>query len=440
MAIALIVAPMGNGTSIYHFGIFDYDGGLRVRRFPKESGEGALKEGYSFPDVIYRWDTSEAVYDGSATYGSEACEVDSPSGRAYPFEPDAQFYIADFVGPSKALSPREVLKRQIAKAEALGFRARAAFECEFTVLNETAESLRAKNYENPVAWAPDNRCWSADSAGVYSGFVNGLEAVMKTLDVPLFGFGTELGPGCFEATLAATDPLKAADDYGLFRTFTKTYCRRQNLTASFLAQLGKGFQGLSGHINLSLTDRNGKPVFPGTRDGMSETMRHFIGGLLTLLPECAALCSHTVNAWRRMVPGNWAPRTPSWDFNNYGVAVRVITGAPETTRIEFRVPAADTNPHLSLALALGAGLWGIENKVPLPERASGDVRSFVPKGLRALPRNLGEAAERLVDCKEAHALFGSAFVSHFAMTRSHEDNVLRRAVSAEERARYLEAI
>jgi hypothetical protein len=111
---------------------------------------------------------------------------------------------------------------------------------------------------------------------------------------------------------------------------------------------------------------------------------------------------------------------------------------PETTRIEFRVPAADTNPHLALALALGAGLWGIENKIALPERATGDVRAFLPEGLRALPRTLLEAAERLAASAVAKELFGAAFVDHFVMTRKHEDASLHRAVSAAERARYLE--
>lgn len=431
---------MSTPAATYHFGIFDYDATLRVRRFPSIQGAAALAEGYSFPNVLYRWDTGEAVYDAAEKFGSEPCAADPHTRRSYPFEPEALFYIADFTGPSAALSPREVLKRQIGRAASQGFHARAAFECEFTVLNETAESLRAKHYENPIAWAPDNRCWSADSAGVYAEFVTGLEAVMATLNVPLYALGTELGPGCFEATFEAVEPLKAADDFGLFRNFTKTYCRRKGLTASFLAQLGHGFQGLSGHLNLSLSDLHGKPLFPGGDDGMSATMGHFIGGLLTLLPECAALCTHTVNAWRRMVPGNWAPRTPSWDINNYGVAVRVANDRPETTRIEFRVPAADTNPHLALALALGAGLWGIENHMALPERAAGDVRSFVPKGLRALPRSLGEAAERLAGCAAAKDIFGATFVDHFVMTRIHEDNVLRRAVSATERARYLEAL
>ena len=74
------------------------------------------------------------------------------------------------------------------------------------------------------------------------------------------------------------------------------------------------------------------------------------------------------------------------------------------------------------------------------DSATGDVRSFVPKGLRALPRSLGEAAERLAACAAARDIFGSTFIDHFVMTRTHEDDVLRRAVSAAERARYLEAI
>lgn len=432
---------MTRSFATYHIGIFDYDAALRTRRLSAIAAEAAFKSGYSFPNVLYRWDTAENVYDFTEWFGDEVCDVERDQPRVYPFEPDAGLVIADFAGPSRDLSPRGVLRRQIAAMHAMGFAARAAFECEFTVLDETAQSLRAKNYEGLNAWAADNRCWSADAAGIYSEFVTGLEELMTILNIPLYGLGTELGPGCFEATLTAGEPLRAADDYALFRTFTRAYCRRKGLTASFLAQLGKGFQGLSGHLHLSLIERDtSRPAFPGNRDGMSPVMEHFVGGLLTLLPECAAMCAHTVNAWRRMVPGNWAPRTPSWDFNNYGVAVRIVRDNPETTRIEFRVPAADTNPHLALALALGAGLWGIENRVQLPERAVGDVRSFVPQGLRALPRTLLEAAERLEGSETARKLFGGAFVEHFVMTRKHEDASLRRSVSAEERARYLEAI
>jgi glutamine synthetase len=228
---------MTSSPSTYHFGIFDYDATLRARRLPAKQGEAALKGGYSFPNVLYRWDTGESVYDFTEWFGDEACAIEASTRRAYP-SARCRAYIADFTGPRRH-SPRQVLKRQIARAESLGHR-QTAFECEFTVLNETAESLRAKHYERPVAWALDNRCWSADSAGVYADFVTGLEAVMKTLGVPLYGLGTELGPGCLEATLEATDPLKAADDFGLFRNFTWTYCRCQGRL--FLAQLGQDFQ------------------------------------------------------------------------------------------------------------------------------------------------------------------------------------------------------
>jgi glutamine synthetase len=252
-----------------------------------------------------------------------------------------------------------------------------------------------------------------------------------------------LGPGCLEATLLARDPLTAADDFALFRGFTKTFCRKRGLTASFMAQLGQGFQGQSGHLHLSLHDiKTAAPVFADARDttGMSAAMRHFIGGMLRLLPDLTALCAHSVNAYRRMVPGNWSPRTPTWGLRNFSVAVRAVTGDAATTRIEFRVPAADTNPHLSMALALGAGLWGIEHRIEPPPPAEGDARGFVPEGLRPLPRTLHEAADRLDASKDARALFGDGFIDHFVMTRRHEDAALRRHVSAFERARYLEAL
>jgi glutamine synthetase len=431
------------GIQTVHVGILDLDSSLRERRLPLARAAEAFRGPYSFPNVVFKWDTSESVYDPTDTYCDEAAAIDPASGRSYPFEPEAAIFLAEFTGPSAPMAPRGLLRRQVERAATLGYGVKAAVECEFTVLAETAETLRQKGYENLKPWAPDNRCYAGDTAAAYADLVNDLQREMERLDIPFYSLCTELGPGCLEATLLARDPLAAADDYALFRGFTKTFCRRRGLTASFMAQLGQGFQGLSGHIQMSLHDvKSGAPSFPDAKDkhGMSATMRHFIGGLLRLLPDLTAMCAHSVNAYRRMVPGNWSPRTPTWGFRNYSVAVRVVTGDAATTRIEFRVPAADTNPHLSMALALGAGLWGIENRIEPPPPCTGDARGFVPEGLRPLPRTLHDAADRLAASKEARALFGDAFVDHFAMTRHHEDAVLRRHVSAFERARYLEAL
>lgn len=440
---AAIEALRARGTRTVHIGIFDTDARLRERRLPLGPAEAAIAGPYAFPNVLHRWDIGEAVFDGADTFLSEPAEVDPTSGRVFPFETDAALYIADFTGPSADWSPRRLLQRQVAKADAMGYAVRCAFECEFTVLAETAESLRAKGFDRMAAFLPENGCFASDSAAGWSDLLGGLEAVMARLDVPFQALGTELGPGCVEATLLARDAVTAADDYALFRAFTRAYCRGRGLTASFMAQLGAGFQGLSGHLNLSLVDKKtGRPAFADkkARDGLSRTMRHFIGGMLRLLPETTALCTHTANAYRRMVPGNWSPRTPTWGFGNYSVAVRVAAATPETTRLEFRVPAADTNPHLTAAMALATGLWGIETGAAPPPPCAGDAREVIPAGFAPLPRTLLEAANRLDACKTARALFGDRFVDHFVMSRRHEDAVVQRFVSAQERARYLEAI
>lgn len=438
-----IAALEASGVRTVHVGILDVDSCFRERRMPVERAKAALRGAYAYPNVLHHWDTGESVHDPEREFGDEDAAVDPTTGRPYPFEPDAALYIADFVGPSAALSPRRLLAAQAERARAMGFAAKAAMECEFTVLAETAQSARGKGWAGLQAWAPDNRCFAGDSAATYADFVADLGAMAADLGVPLHGLGTELGPGCLEATLAAQEPMKAADDFALFRGFTKAFCRRRGLTASFMAQLGDGFQGLSGHLHLSLSDaRTGAPVFPDSAapDGIGAPMRHFVGGLLRLLPEAIALCAHTANAYRRMAPGNWAPRTPTWGIRNYSVAVNATALTPETTRIEFRVPAADTNPHLAMALALGAGLWGIETGAEPPPPARGNARELVPEGFRPFPRTLAEAADRLDASAVARSLFGDRFVDHFVRTRRHEDAVVRRHVSAFERARYLEAV
>ena len=431
-----------NGIERVHVGIFDLDAAFREQRLPIDQVRRALAGGYSFCNVLHKWDSGESVY-GEAPYVDEPVHLDPASLRRYPFEADAGLIIADYAGPSRQLSPRELLKAQLARAEALGFGVRAALEFEFIVLDESAESLRDKGFDDLSLFAADNRCWSGVTAATNAGFVAGLEDTAGVLGIPLHRLGMELGPGCFEATLAARGALAAADDAALFKVATKAFCRERDLTASFMAQLSTDFPGLSGHVHLSLTDKDsGAPLFhdPDDAAGISAPMRHFIGGLVTLLPECLALCSHTVNAYRRMVPGNWAPRTPTWGIGNYTTAVRAVAGAPEDARVEFRVPAADTNPYLAMALCLGAGLWGLEQAAEPPEPLAGDGREIVPEGLEALPRNLSEASERLATSEAARLCFSDAFIDHFVRSRRREVEAVERHVSAFERARYIEVV
>lgn len=430
------------GVRLVHVAIPDLDASLRERRLALEDVEAAFGPGGTFVNVVHKWDTGESVYHPGPFVG-EAMAVDWGSVREYPFEPDAALVFADFAGPSAALSPRELLKAQIARAAKMGFAVKAALEFEFHMLDESAESLREKGYERMATFAVDNRCWSSQTAAIHGDTVADLEAVMQTAGVGLYGLGLELGPGCFEATLRATDALRAADDAVLFKTFTKSFARRRGLTATFMAQLGASFAGLSGHVHLSLADaKTGRPLFhdPKARDGMSATMGQAIAGLVDLAPEALALCAHTVNAYRRLTPGNWAPRTATWAVQNYAAAVRAVPGPAEMARLEFRLPASDTNPYLAIALTLGAALEGIRTKAKLPPPILVGGPDETPEGMPGLPHDLIEAADRLEASQVARGIFGDTFIDHFVASRRHEEAVLRKHVSAFERARYIEAV
>jgi glutamine synthetase len=151
------------------------------------------------------------------------------------------------------------------------------------------------------------------------------------------------------------------------------------------------------------------------------------------------MLAHTVNAYRRLSPGSWAPKTVSWAPYNYAAAVRTASERADMTRLELRLPGSDLNVHLGLALFLAAGLDGLGRKLKLtdaPITAGGP--NEIPKNAPRLPADLMEATRRFRASAKARRLFGAAFVDHFAAVCEAEDAALRRAVSAAEVKRYLE--
>ncbi len=442
----LIGRLKAEGRDTVHVGIFDIFGSFRERRLALDDVARVYGPGGSFVNVLPLWDAGERVFD-SGPFVGEPVTIDSASARPYPFEDAAALVVADYAGPSTALSPRNLLKAQIDKARALGFGVRAALEFEFFVLEEDAASLRDSGFARLAGFARDNRCWAGESAATHADFVRELRQTLDAGGIKLLSLGLELGPGCFEATLRDQDPLRAADDAASFKMFTKAFWRRRGLTASFMAQLAGELAGLSGHVHLSLVDlASGKPLFPDAAgaDGMSGVFRQFVAGILRLAPEAMALTHHNVNSYRRHAPGNWAPKAASWAVQNYSAAVRVVPAPAESCRLEYRLPGADVNPYLGLAFALGAGLWGIEQQAALPPPLMGGGPDQMPLagvgGDLPLPHDLFEATARLERSAPARAVFGAGFVDHFVRVCRVEEGALRRATGAPERARYLEVV
>ncbi|MEQ8654520.1 MAG: hypothetical protein RIC87_18775 [Kiloniellales bacterium] len=426
-------------AEIVHLGLFDLDCGLRERRLRKADLIATLPA-LSFVNVLPQWDMGERVF-GPGPFVGEPIAPDLSSLRPYPFEPDACLLLCDYQGPSRAFSPRAQLATQIAKATAKRITVKAAFEFEFLVLEETAKSLRSKGFSDLASFAPANRCWGAQTAAVEADFVHHLDNTLAAGGIAPFSLGVELGPGCFEATLHARDPLGAAEEAALFRLYTKAFCRGWDKTASFMAQLGSDYPGLSGHLHLSLWDEAGNNLFHDRTDaeGLSADCRAFIAGALAASGEALPMVANSVNAYRRMAPGNWAPRALGWAVENYAAAIRAVPGTADSCRLEFRLPAADCNPFLVLALFLAGGLDGMERGLDAPPQIQGGGPDSLPDNAQPVASDLLRATETMEASASARALFGEAFVGQFCQSRRVEEAALRREVSAAERARYLEA-
>ncbi|MBI3441216.1 MAG: glutamine synthetase [Proteobacteria bacterium] len=430
-------------------GVFDIDGILRGKYLSAEKFTSALDNGFGFCDVVLGWDSNDQLYDKTRFTGWHTAYPDAlvrlipESARAIPFEDNTPFFLGEFVDKAEEICPRATLRRVLEKADDMGFKAYAACEFEFFVFDETPESVRAKNYQDIKSITPGYFGYSALRNSVHAEFYHELLNLCRDMRFPIEGLHTETGPGVLEAALQYDEALESADRAALFKTFCKIAAQRRGWMATFMAKWSNKWPGCGGHLHMSLRDKKtGKPVFHNARNpyNMSDTMRWFIGGQQALMPELLAMAACTVNSYRRLIPGYWAPTSATWAVENRTTALRVIPGSEKSQRVEYRIAAADINPYIALAASIGSGLWGIEHKIEPTKNIIGNAYTQTFPEKFGLPQTLTEAAGRLRVSKAAHELFGEKFVDHYATTREWEEREFRKAVTDWELARYFEAI
>ena len=430
-------------------GLFDMDGIFRGKYMAADKLESALEKGFGFCDVTLGWDSADQLYDNVSYTGWHTAYPDAEARllpetlRTLPFEGGIQLILAEFAGAAEAICPRGVLRRILDRAAGQGWAVKAAAEFETFVFAETPLSVRDKGYRDLKPITPGNFGYSMLRSGVHADFYQELWTTCDEMRIPLEGLHTETGPGVIEAAIRVDDALEAADKAALFKTILKILCQRRGWMATFMAKWSPDWPGQSGHLHMSLFDaESGQSIFheEGARHAMSERMRWFVGGQQALMPELLAMVAPTVNSYTRLVPGYWAPTAATWGYENRTCALRVIGGSASAQRVEYRIAAADINPYLALAAAIGSGLWGIEQRIEPDAGIAGNAYEQQAAPERALPPTLWDAAQRLRGSAAARALFGGAFVDHFAATREWEEREARKAVTDWQLARYFEII
>ncbi len=429
-------------------GVFDMEGILRGKYMSREKFYAALESGFGFCDVILGWDSNDQLYDNVSYTGWHTGYPDAlvrvlpESCRELPFEERGLFFLCEFEGQAEAICPRGVLRRVVEKAHKMGYEPHSAFEYEFSVFNETRDSVRDKRYHALRPVAPGLFGYSVLRNTVDSEIYRDLLTLSERMDFELEGLHEETGPGAWEAAIAVDKSLSSADKAALFKTFSKIALQRQGLMATFMAKWSPDYPGQSGHIHLSLWDKAGQSVFfdKTKAHSMSDVMRYFVGGQQQLMPELLAMVAPTINAYTRLVPGFWAPTGANWSVENRTCALRVIPGSEKSQRVEYRIAAADANPYIVLAAALASGLWGVENKIEPEASVQGNAYEQTPLKRLSLPTSLWEAAQRLRQSSVARELFGDAFVEHFSASREWEEREFRKHITDWELARYFEII
>ncbi len=429
--------------------VSDVDGILRGKYLNKDKFLSAAESGLGFCNVVFGWDMNDACYDNTTWTGwhtgfpDTMVELDLGSYRRVPWDDNVPFFLGDLVeatGEPSDVCPRQACKRVLARAAKAGFQVLAGLEYEWFNFRETPQSLAAKGYINPEPISPGMFGYSLIRTGQNQPFFKALMEELPAFGLPIEGLHTETGPGVYEAAIEYCAGIEAADRGVLFKTAVKEVGQRFGIMPSFMAKWSTEYPGCSGHVHQSLSD--GKTnLFYDARSPrrMSKLFESYLAGQLACLEDIQVFFAPTVNSYKRLVDGMWAPVKRSWGVDNRTASLRVIPGSPKSTRLETRCPGADINAYLALAACVAAGLYGIEKGLNLEDAPlEGDAAraAKIPR----LPRTLEKATANLARSKFARDFFGDAFVDHYVATREWEWRQSLDAVTDWELKRYFEII
>jgi glutamine synthetase len=430
--------------------IADIDGILRGKYISTEKFLSVVDSDTSFCDVIFGWDSSDAAYDNVSFtgwhtgYPDAGARIDLTSFRKIPWENGVPFFLAELIQSKNKTNPcpRSLLKKILADAVSAGFLPLFSQEFEWYNFAETLQSIQEKQFRNLQPITPGMFGYSILRGSQQNQFMSDLFELLNRFDIPIEGLHTETGPGTYEAAICYSEILEAGDRAVLFKTAVKEIAHKQGIMATFMAKVHEGLPGCGGHVHQSLWDAGRKKnLFYDEKDPakMSETMKQYLAGQLLLIPQILPLFAPTINSYKRLVEGAWAPTTLTWGSDNRTVALRILAGGKTSCRLETRVIGSDVNPYLAMAGALAAGLYGIRNKLKLNQPASVG-NGYLEEKYGRLPATLDEATKAMKQSAIAKEILGDGFVDHFIRTREWEWRQHLKTVTDWELKRYFEII
>ncbi len=399
------------------------------------------EQGVNYPSAVFSMDTSArlvvdagAGYEGG--YPSWVLKPDLSTFMVLPWVPGTARVIADIVtadGTPVNASPRQVLKNVLNLVEKEGYRVKGAFEFEFYVFNET-------DGRTEPAWQGLN-CLSdvkqSQVADIFNAIIQGLDGIGAGPEVA----NTEYGPGQFEITNSPFMGLEVADMAVYYRSAIKEILSQKGYQVTFMGKPVTNASGSGGHFHYSLLDGDNNNVFysAASADGLSDICRWAIGGQLAHAGALCGLINNTVNSYKRMQRYSFAPINASWGHEHRCAMIRVPHHRGINTRLENRLPPADTNPYLAMAGILAASLDGIKNKIEPPESCDGQ-NPYEQQQYKPLPDSLPAGLAALRQDEVLAGFLGQEFLAHYTALRLSEWQRFQNYVTDWELNEYFELL
>jgi len=338
------------------------------------------------------------------------------------------------------VSPRTILKRQVTKAAAMGITVKAGSEFEYYVLKESWEESNRKGWGPPERFGYYNEDYHLLQATKAEPLHRLLRNQMTEARIPIEFSKGEAAPGQHEVNIRYDHVLESADRSVLFKHGAKEIAYLNGWGISFMSKPDHTWTGSSGHLHMSIWNEDGSKSL--THDekakrpyGMSDTFASFVAGMMALSRELAIFIAPNINSYKRYASLSWAPVNIVWGRDNRTTGFRLV-GNGSNLHVEDRFPGGDMNAYLTYAAMIGAGLWGIEQKLEPPKEYKGN--GYIAKGVPRMPRALYEAIRELETSKAAPKIFGQDVVDHYLNAARVEQELYDSIVHDWDRERYLE--
>ncbi len=424
----------------------DTNGLLRGQMISTGSLRGIAKNGMGMAPAQLALDPTDVhlnmpgVNDDSGDFHDDPLVVDPASARRLPWSKPGHdlLVLSNYSGASAEICPRALLKSVLARADKAGLEPKYGMELEYTLFDETPESARAKGYRN---LKPATLHASHDLIlyqVVQTEWYEAMSQMCEPLRIDLAKMHEEIGAGFMEACIGAGTGVEPADQLVLLKNFIRALALRQGKSVTFMPRWNENADSQSIHLHISMKDKAGKSLFwdKEQKNGVSQTFRWFLGGLQKYIGDMTLIFQPTVNSYRRFAPGTFAPPGLTWGYENRTTCFRLVGHDAGSLRVENRLPGADSNPYLSAAATIAAGVAGILEKAEPDDEVIGSGYAQTPN--RDFARSMPEAIERLRGSAFAKDWLGQRFVDAFTATRQSQYDEFRRRVPDVELERFFD--